>query len=81
MEKYEASEVSTIEPTGVFGWAVEEFRRISAAFSTIHELDTYHVAPKKARTGMLVIADGTDWDPGAGQGVYCYYNSTWNRLG
>ncbi len=44
-------------------------------------LDQTHVAPAKPRTGDIRLADGTDWDPGAGQGVYAYYNSTWNKLG
>ena len=44
-------------------------------------LEERHVAPAKPRTGLIVLADGTDWDPGAGAGVYCYYGSAWNKLG
>jgi hypothetical protein len=44
-------------------------------------IDTSHVAPLKPRDGDIRLADGTDWNPGSGQGVYCYYNSTWNFLG
>ena len=44
-------------------------------------LDETHVAPTKPRTGDIRLADGTDWDPGTGQGVYVYYNSAWNKLG
>jgi len=44
-------------------------------------LDETHVAPTKPRTGDIRLADGTDWDPGTGQGVYAYYNSAWNKLG
>jgi hypothetical protein len=43
-------------------------------------LEFLHVAPEKPRLGQIVGADGTDWDPGSGQGIYCYYNSTWNHL-
>jgi hypothetical protein len=46
-----------------------------------HELVEMHAAPDKLRTGMVVLADGTDWDPGSGAGVYCYYAGIWNRLG
>lgn len=45
------------------------------------QLDELHVEPKKQRTGMIVLADGTDWDPGAGQGVYAYYAAAWHKLG
>lgn len=37
--------------------------------------------PTKLYTGLTVMADGTNWDPGAGQGVYTYYAGTWNKLG
>lgn len=39
-----------------------------------------HVEPEKVFEGLVVGADGTDWNPGAGQGIYAYYNSTWNKL-
>lgn len=39
------------------------------------------VAPAKPRTGMVVLADGTEWDPGAGAGFYGYYGAAWVKLG
>lgn len=45
------------------------------------QLEELHSEPKKLRAGMTVLADGTDWDPGAGQGVYTYYAGAWNKLG
>jgi hypothetical protein len=44
-------------------------------------IDTTYAAPEKPRDGDLRLADGVLWDPGSGQGVYCYYNGTWNKLG
>ena len=38
------------------------------------------VAPAKPREGMLYGADGTHWNPGAGQGIYCYYGGVWTKL-
>lgn len=43
-------------------------------------LDETHVAPVKPRVGDLKLADGTNWNPGSGQGIYAYYNSVWNKL-
>lgn len=40
-----------------------------------------HVEPKKPRDGLVVIADGTDWNPGGGAGVYAYYAAAWHFLG
>jgi hypothetical protein len=34
------------------------------------ELQILHAAPVRIRAGMLVIADGTDWNPGSGAGLY-----------
>lgn len=42
-----------------------------------------HVVPEKLESGRLYFADGADWDPGSGRGVYCYDSSgpTWRLLG
>lgn len=64
-------------------WAKREFERVQEAlqefdFLLLQEL---HEAPKKLKKGMIVLADGTNWNPGAGAGVYSYYGGVWNRLG
>ena len=38
--------------------------------------------PSDPVDGTIVYADGSDWDPGdEGEGIYVYYNDTWNKLG
>lgn len=44
-------------------------------------LDELHAVPDKLLTGMVALADGTDWNPGAGAGVYAYYGAAWHKLG
>jgi hypothetical protein len=39
-----------------------------------------NVEPAKPREGMIYFADGSDWDPGGGRGIYAYYSATWNKL-
>jgi len=39
-----------------------------------------HVAPEKPRDGMLAYADGTNWNPGSGEGHYGYINGSWTKL-
>ncbi|MEY4756852.1 MAG: hypothetical protein RJA34_1750 [Pseudomonadota bacterium] len=44
-------------------------------------LDTSYAAPKKLRDGMVVLADGTTWNPGSGAGFYGYRAGAWRFLG
>lgn len=44
-------------------------------------LDMQYAAPAKVRDGMVVLADGTQWNPGSGAGVYCYRAGSWRFLG
>lgn len=47
------------------------------------ELDPLHAAPTKLRDGMVVKADGTNWEPVAlgGEGFYGYTSGGWVKLG
>ena len=62
----------------------EEFNKLLNAFQELQSsmliLDVWNEAPPRTFDGMMVRADGTNWNPGAGEGVYVYYNSTWNKL-
>lgn len=64
-------------------YLITEFSRISAVLSILSSgnLEKTTAAPARPRDGMIRYADGTEWDPGSGEGVYAYYNSTWNLLG
>lgn len=44
-------------------------------------LKTINVAPKKPREGMVAKADGTNWNPGSGAGLYGYIGGAWTFLG
>lgn len=62
----------------------EEFDRIAAALSLTNQgfREVLYVAPSKPRTGMVVIADGTSWNPGSGAGAYRYTaGGAWAFLG
>jgi hypothetical protein len=39
-----------------------------------------HVAPTRLKEGMIRQADGTDWNPGAGAGLYQYRSGSWARI-
>jgi len=44
-------------------------------------LEELNAEPVRKYTGLIVLADGTNWNPGSGQGVYCYYGGGWHFLG
>jgi len=65
------------------GYLERELLRISLTFEQgpARTVEFQNVAPARPREGMVTGADGTNWDPGYGQGIYGYWNSTWNPLG
>ena len=34
----------------------------------------------KPRNGDIRYADGTNWNPGSGEGIYAYTNDAWAKL-
>lgn len=67
----------------VTDWIYTELVAISQSFFDLDriQLVTQSVAPGKPRTGLTMLADGTNWNPGAGAGVYTYYAGAWHKLG
>ncbi len=67
----------------VVEWVQRELMAVERSYADLDmlQLVTQNVEPTKPRTGMIVLADGTNWDPGSGQGVYAYYNGAWRKLG
>ena len=64
--------------------ADEEFHRVARAMGSPQPfllLATTYTAPNKPMDGMIVLADGTHWDPGSGAGFYGYRNGAWQLLG
>jgi hypothetical protein len=57
----------------------DAFSRVETEMNALLTLEVLRSAPQKPRTGMLVIADGANWDPGSGTGTYVYLGS-WRRL-
>lgn len=60
----------------------DELAQISKEFAetTALELRPIFAEPTKPREGMIVYADGTSWNPGAGKGVYVYTGAAWSKL-
>lgn len=73
----------TTESREIVAWVQREHEKIALVLETAlaRKVEFLNVAPKKPREGMIRGADGTNWNPGAGKGVYAYYSGTWNKLG
>ena len=71
--------------TGDFQYAVErEFEAVERGledFADALRLLEITAEPNPKRNGMIVYADGTNWNPGSGRGVYVYKGSSWVLLG
>jgi hypothetical protein len=64
----------------------EEFARVQTALNDAQpemRLKVLHAAPTKTAAGMLVCADGVNWDPGFGEGYYRRdkTNASWVFIG
>mgnify|MGYP003149127071 FL=1 len=50
------------------------------------QLSQTNVAPgtevrkTKPRDGDIRYADGTNWNPGSGEGIYAFFNEVWSKL-
>lgn len=63
-------------------------RELNKVRQTFNELEPeylilrqWNAAPARPQDGMIVYADGVNWNPGAGNGVYVYRGGAWNLLG
>lgn len=70
-------------PEQIVAFVLREFQKVadSAEFALVRNVEFLNVAPDKPREGMIRGADGANWNPGAGKGVYAYYTGAWHFLG
>ncbi len=63
----------------------EQLAEVSRQSATLTPVDLIlqevNVAPARPQNGQVVYADGTNWNPGSGRGIYYFNGSTWNFLG
>lgn len=61
----------------------DELQNLRHAINALEDghIDQINVAPAKAVTGDIRYADGTNWNPGLGAGIYFYNGTSWTRIG
>lgn len=76
--------VAAIKDAGLYAWVREHFERLQVALQGPQDaltLRVLHAEPARYSEGTLVLADGSDWNPGAGAGLYIYRGGAWVHLG
>jgi len=83
--KYAAPSTAPEDAVAFQDWVLDELRHISDAFSEVNtdtwRLKEWNQEPDKLYDGLIAFADGTNWNPGEGQGFYGYYAAAWHFLG
>ena len=78
-----------VEPMALPDYLFDELNRLGDIIFNIDmlQLAKSSVAPgaeavrkTKPRDGDIRYADGTDWNPGGGEGIYAFFNNAWNKL-
>lgn len=61
----------------------KELLEVTKAFAQIEDivLVELNVEPDRPRDGMIVLADGTNFNPGSGAGFYGRRGGAWQLLG
>ena len=64
-------------------YLIRELDTISDVFTGVQSimLQEMHTPPARFVKGMIVLADGVNWNPGSGKGIYAYDGATWRFLG
>lgn len=79
---YAPQPINSDDPRELARSVEAELHRISAAFALgiMRSVEFVHAAPLKPREGMIRGADGVNWDPGDGKGLYIYMDGVWTLL-
>ncbi|MCS5550278.1 MAG: hypothetical protein NZ811_02050 [Gammaproteobacteria bacterium] len=70
-------------PKDLPAYLSREFQRMSEVITNIADgnYDVTNVAPSKPRQGDVRFADGSNWNPGSGEGLYIYLSTgSWSKL-
>jgi len=81
--KYNPSATSATTISDLRNWISNELIRVANAFTTEAQTTTLPVlsaAPAKPQIGQVVFADGTNWNPNSGRGLYYYDTSGWVHI-
>ena len=70
-------------PLDAPAWLTRELMSVSRASygaAPIIQFQVQYAEPAKPRDGMVVLADGSTWNPGSGAGIYARIGGAWVQL-
>lgn len=75
-------EVPPIENDQLGTYLLDELIRISAQLELLAsgQIDKTSKEPDKPREGMIRLANGDNWNPGLGAGLYIYMFGSWHKI-
>ena len=82
--RYVPKTVPLNTPPGLRDWLASELRRIANSLAhpeaEVQYLVPLAAEPTRLQDGMVVYADGTNWNPGSGAGLYARESGAWAKL-
>ena len=73
-----------LDQSQLSSFMTQDLANLARALSEQHQtlnLAVSYAAPSKVFDGLIVLADGTQWNPGSGGGFYGYRAGAWRFLG
>lgn len=67
-------------------WNVDQLNSVITQlwqeFHALHDslVTVLYTEPIRLYEGLFAFADGTEWDPGSGRGLYQYVSGVWEKL-
>lgn len=62
-------------------WVKDELDKVSSAIASLEGFyKVNHEPPIRYFVGLVQYADGTDWNPGSGEGLYIYKSTGWTFI-
>jgi hypothetical protein len=77
---YTPDSVPESAPSSLKAWLAEQLRRIANDLNAPRHLDLLRAQPARIYEGLVVAADGVNWNPGGGVGVYARQSGVWVKL-
>lgn len=82
--KYVPNAVPQGISAGVRTWLASQLRQISEALAApdfqLVNLEARTAEPQRVQDGDIVRADGVNWNPGSGEGIYARLSGAWVKL-
>lgn len=61
-------------------WTTYELQQVASALVATDADQVWNTTPPKPRRGTYAYADGTNWNPGSGEGPYFFNGTTWTPM-